>query len=117
MLDDAWDASQAAGTTLRESLRAAEKTVRGLLQNGSIQSVSKNSASQSYAFGSSATLTTADVARAWRDLINCHDGAKAAIVAAGTANPSDSSIRDEMLIRLEPAFATGLNMANLRAYA
>jgi hypothetical protein len=114
LLDDAAEAAALNTRALRVELRAAEKLVGTLLSAGAVQSISKNSVSQSYAFGGSGTLTTAEVARAWRDLITCHDGSQAALVAAGDATPTDDAILAEMRARLEPVYAASLDLTNLR---
>ena len=113
LLDDARENAVLNGKTLREELRANERSVGALLSGGSLASVSKNSSSQSYAYGGG-NLTTADVARAWRDLINCFDGSKAALIAAGETDPSDDLVASEMVERIQPEYAATLDMTSLR---
>ena len=72
MLDDAWDDAPVGASTLRDQLRANERAAGSLLSGGSLSSVSKNSASHSYSFGSG-SLTLADIARGWRTLIDLFD--------------------------------------------
>jgi hypothetical protein len=114
MLEDAWDNRAGNGRTLREELRACERIVGLLLTAGSLSSVSKNSASQSYAFSGIGSLSTADVARAWRDLITLHDASQAALQAASLTS-DDSAIYAEMCLRCFPTYATEQNLSSLRA--
>lgn len=99
-LDDAYDDAQAATVTLREQLRLNERAAGALLAGGSLSSVSKNSASQSYAFGRG-QVTTADLARGWRDLIDLYDRVFAAFSTAGSST-ADSAVVAEMRLRLQP---------------
>jgi len=117
LLEDARDGALESAATLREELRKNERAVGAMVQYGSLQTVSKNSTSQTYAFGGGTSMTTAEVARAWRDLLNCHDGAQSALIASGIATPSDTQIYTEMMARIEPSFASSLNLENLRCIA
>jgi hypothetical protein len=94
ILDDAYDDSVSEAVTLREKLRYNERAIGALISAGSISSVSKNSASQTIAYGAG-NLTTAEVARAWRVLIDCHDA-----VAADASKNTDLLIKSEMMRRL-----------------
>ena len=93
MLDDAYDDSQAAAITLREQLRLNERAAGRLSSGGSLASVSKNSASHSFAYGRG-TVTAIEVARGWRELIDCHD-----LTAAALSSTDDAAIKAEMLLR------------------
>ncbi len=115
LLDDAKDAAPQGGLTLRESLRNAEKSVGELVANGSIANVSKNASSHSYAFSGAGSLTTAEVARAWRQLITLHDDCLASFVAAGTSEPTDAELHAEMMARLRPVYRTRLDLTLLRS--
>lgn len=100
MLDDAWDSSIENATPLRDTLRNFERTAGTLVSGGSLASVSKNSTSQTYAFGTG-QLTTAEVARGWRKLIDLYDR-KATALAAAALSTTDASLRTEMMLSLEP---------------
>lgn len=113
LLEDAWDNAPEGSLTLREELRRNERAVGELLATGSVQSVSKNTASQSYAYTGNGTLTTAEVARAWRELINLFDTCSAVLTAAATA-ATDENIYPEMQARLLPVYATRPNLHTLR---
>ena len=92
LLDDAWDAAPEGGDTLRDTLRTFEKSAGAAVSGGNPASISKNSASVSYQFGVGA-FTPADVARAWRELIDLFD-----VVAEN--NTGDDDIVSEMRRRL-----------------
>jgi hypothetical protein len=100
MLDDAYDDAQDAALTLREQLRASERAAGSLLSGGSLASVSKNSASHSYAYGRG-NITAAETARGWRILIDTYDQVIAAFGVAGLAT-NDASVVAEMRLRLQP---------------
>ncbi len=72
-LDDAWDAAPQGANTLRDQLRAFEKTLSPLFNQGSLASVSKNSASQTYRGPGLGSYTTPQITKVWRDLINLYD--------------------------------------------
>ena len=96
MLDDAFDDAQSSAQTLRTILRTRERTAGQLVSAGSLSSVSKNNASQSYAYGNGAT-TAIEIARGWRELIDCFDA-----TAAALASTDDTAIAAEMRLRLVP---------------
>lgn len=98
MLDDAWD--DRAELTLREKLRANERAAGAMLSAGSLASVSKNSASQSFAYGRG-NVTVAEIARGWRELITCFDQVFTSFNAAGLAT-DDATIVVEMRARIQP---------------
>ena len=100
MLDDAWDDSQAEAVTLREKLRANERLAGTLVSGGSLSSVSKNSASQSFAFGRG-NVTALEIARGWRTLITIFDQVYTSFAAAGETN-TDTTVATEMRRRLVP---------------
>jgi hypothetical protein len=100
MLDDAWDDSQAEAVTLREKLRANERLAGTLVSGGSLSSVSKNSASQSFAFGRG-NVTALEIARGWRMLITIFDQVYTSFAAAGETN-TDTAVATEMRRRLVP---------------
>ena len=109
MLEDAWDNAGDGANTLRAELRINEKAVGSLIASGQIQSVGKNSASQSYAFGTGA-LTLPQLAEAWRDLINLFDTCAGIVDSPAT----DDSIYAEMTARLRPRYSRRIRMTNLR---
>ena len=98
MLDDAWD--DRAELTLREKLRANERAAGAMLSAGSLASVSKNSASQSFAYGRG-NVTVAEIARGWRELITCFDQVFTSFNTAGLAT-DDATIVVEMRARIQP---------------
>lgn len=100
MLDDAYDDAQDNALTLREQLRANERAAGSLLSGGSLASVSKNSASHSFAYGRG-NITIAEIARGWRTLIDAYDQIVISFTAAGLAT-NDASIIAEMRLRLQP---------------
>lgn len=98
MLDDAYDAATLGDLPkpLREQLRENETAAGRLVSAGSLSSVSKNSASQSYAFGYG-HLTAVEIARAWRTLIDLFDS-----TATDLSSSVDATIKAEMMRRLVP---------------
>lgn len=92
--DDAWDAAPEAANTFRGQLRAFETDVGRLVSKGSVSSFSKNSLTTSFA-ATPGNLTQADIARAWRDLINLFDSCHTDLVNAGTAAPTDEQVYAE----------------------
>lgn len=114
MLEDARDSAAASGATLREELRRSESAIGSLISQGSLQSVTSNSASHSYAF-SAGTLTTSDIVRAWRDLINLLDLSRQILVNAGTPAPTDAELYDEMAARLSPVYRNSPDLTLLRS--
>ena len=122
MLEDAWDHCAAAANSLRPELRANESAIGALISQGQLSSVSKNSASQSYAFGGAGSLTTPEVARAWRDLINLFDQVESILSTAGDIvigyeGDNDPAIYAEMRARLVPAYSGQADITNLRVLA
>lgn len=97
MLDDAWDDAPDGDYTLRDQLRANERAAGSLLAGGSLSSVSKNSASHSYAYGNG-TLTIAEIARGWRTLIDLYDE----LFDSLDPNNSDAEVVIVMRQRLAP---------------
>jgi hypothetical protein len=93
MCDDAWDAC-ADATPFREQLRIFETQAGKLVSAGSISSVSKNSASQTYGFGNG-MLTAAEIARGWRQLIDLFDQ-----TSTNLGPVSELEIKTEMLLSL-----------------
>ena len=119
LIEDAWDHAAETANTLRPELRANESAVGALLSQGQLANVSKNSASQSYAFGNNGALTTQDVAHAWRELINLFDRAESILLTAGdiTAGAdNDAAIYAEMQARLGvgPIYRTTMDISGLR---
>lgn len=104
LLEDAYDASIDTATDLRVCLRNAEKEVGNLIQFGSVQSVNKNSAGQSYAFGNG-QLTATDLALAWRELVDLFDDCQGCLATASAATTA-AAVNAEMKARLRPVYAT-----------
>ncbi len=96
-LDDAWDSAPAEGNTLRDELRKYEKAATSLFSSsGSIQSVGKNSANQSYSGPGVGRYTSVQIQEAWRSLINLFDLCYVDL----TGVPSDDAVYAEMKLRL-----------------
>lgn len=112
-MEDAWDSAPASVNTYRDELRRLEREVGLLVSKGALSSASKNSASQSYASGQG-NLTTADVARAWRDLINLFDRCHQLLIDAGTASPTDDEIYFQMRARCRSIYSCGLSLTTLQ---
>ena len=98
--DDAWDAAPEATNTFRQQIRDFEKLSGRLVSAGSLGSVSKNSSSQTFAPYNGGNLTQAEIARAWRELINLFDRIKAAFIADSVAAPTDEQIYAEGVSQL-----------------
>ena len=113
MLDDAWDAANDGADTLRDALRLKEKETGELISAGQISSVSKNSASHSYAFGDG-VLTLNEIASGWRDLINLFDYCRE-VIADDEQAINDDNIVAEMRARLRPCYSVSLSMEGLNA--
>lgn len=98
MLEDAWDVCPNDASTLRETLRNFERAARELISAGAISSISKNSASQTYQYGST-TFSSEAVAEHWRELIDLHDRVQAALT-----DKSDEAVYAEMMLQLVPVY-------------
>ena len=80
--------------------RANERAAGALVSGGSLASVSKNSASQSFAFGRG-NVTGVEIARGWRILITHYDQVATSYATAGLAT-DDATVVIEMRQRLTP---------------
>ena len=96
MLEDAWDDAPVGTLTLRGQLRANERAAGLVVSGGSLSSISKNSSSHSYAFGSG-NITATEVANTWRELIDLFD-----LVLASLSATDDEEVYAEMMRRLQP---------------
>lgn len=115
MLEDAWDNHTASGNAFRDELRLNERAVGALIANGVLASVSKNSASQSYALNSGASnLTVKEIAGAWRDLINAFDWFKQVLVDNGTASPTDDDVYLQMRANIVPRYSRTISLLSIR---
>lgn len=108
-LDDAWDAAPNVANSLRGQLRAFEKQVTTLFSQGSIASVGKNSANQSYRGPGVGSFTPAQLQYVWRRLINLFDSTKAEVDqeiavadSQAPANDGDPVIYARMMLQLQP---------------
>jgi hypothetical protein len=90
MWDDAWDSAPAEASTFRDELRKYETRVGELISTGSVSSISKNSASQTYATYSVGTLTQVEITRGWRQLINLFDRIRSDLEALGESTTDDA---------------------------
>lgn len=71
--ENAWDDAPAQANTLRQQLRIMERAAQNLFSAGSIGSVSKNSASQSYAGAGFGRFSVAQIQQGFRMLIELFD--------------------------------------------
>jgi len=81
----------ATGKTLREGLRAREESAGNNLVGGAKSSVSGAGTSVGFTSGNG-TFTAKDEADMWSALVELFDSTQAALIAAGTANPTDAQI-------------------------
>ena len=73
--ENAWDDCAATPASLRDQLRLMERSAASLFASGSIGSVSKNSASQSYAGAGFGRFSVAQIQQGYRMLIELYDTA------------------------------------------
>ena len=71
--ENAWDDAPLGANTLRQQLRLCERSAASLFASGSIGSVSKNSASQSYAGAGFGRFSVAQIQQGYRMLIELYD--------------------------------------------
>src|SRR5579862_879288 len=119
-LDDAWDASPQEANSLRGQLRTFEKQVTTLFSQGSIASVGKNSANQSYRGPGLGSFTPAQLQYLWRRLINLFDSTKNEVDAEialpdtqAPANDQDPVIYGRMMLQLQPVTEYQPDMTDL----
>ncbi len=74
--DNAWDDAPEAAQSFRSQLRLMESNANNLFSSGSIGSVSKNSASQSYAGAGFGRFSVAQIQQGFRMLIELYDSNK-----------------------------------------
>ena len=122
LLDKAWLAAPASANSLRDQLLTFEQQSLALIGGGSLASVSKNSASQSYASGPNA-LTPLQIQRAWRYLVDLFDEVKAwaddelaetSPDGDEPANDQDPAIYGEMMKRLRYVYSASTDLTQLR---
>src|SRR5436190_177112 len=73
MLEDAWDAAQEADVELRVQLRTYETTARKAIAGGSFSEVQANGRRSAFSLQGPGQVTPAEVAVAWRELIDFCD--------------------------------------------
>ena len=71
--ENAWDDAPASANSLRAQLRIMERGAANLFSAGSLSSVSKNSASQSYAGSGFGRFSVAQIQQGFRMLIELYD--------------------------------------------
>ena len=71
--ENAWDDCAATPSSLRDQLRLMERNASSLFASGSIGSVSKNSASQSYAGSGFGRFSVVQIQQGFRMLIELYD--------------------------------------------
>ena len=114
MAEDAWDNAPLGAFTYREELRRNEFYVGGMFGIGQLSSLTKNGASQAYAFGNY-TLPAPEIARGWRDLINSFDSCQQILTNAG-ASITDEAVYAEMKSRLWAIDSMQTDLTTLRAW-
>ena len=72
-LENAWDDAPDVANSLRQQLRIGERNAASLFSAGSIGSVSKNSASQSYAGAGFGRFSVVQIQQGYRMLIELYD--------------------------------------------
>lgn len=128
--ENAWDDAPLGANTLREQFRIMERSAANLFSAGSIGSVSKNSASQSYAGAGFGRFSTAQIQQGYRMLIEIYDwlliGATRIFNSTGTrhdkfvalypnfAADPDGAVWDAMIVKLQPIDDYQIDLSYLR---
>lgn len=128
--ENAWDDAPAGALTLRQQLRTMERAAASLFASGSLGSVSKNSASQSYAGAGFGRFSVAQIQQGYRMLIEMYDWllveTKAVYTSTGTchddfvalypdyAEDPDKAVYDAMVYRLQPVESYQIDLSYLR---
>lgn len=82
---------------------------------GTVVEVSANGRTTRLQSPTEFSTTSQESARAWADLLDRYDSSKAALIAAGTAAPTDAQIYAQMLAELVPAYESTPDFSNLYA--
>lgn len=101
MLRDAVDEAAEQGRTLREQLRYRERESAKLVAGGSVSSAGTGGNSSSFSPSGPGAMTAMETADAATALVEVHDLCRDALIAAGTATPTDTQIYDAMIVRDE----------------
>ena len=128
--ENAFDDAPATPATLRPQLRLMERNAASLFSSGSISSVSKNSASQSYAGSGFGRFSVAQIQQGYRMLIELYDElliqANWLNSTAGTCHDDfvaqypnyaadpDQAVYDLMKVRLTPVEYYQIDLSYLR---
>jgi hypothetical protein len=128
--ENAWDDAPLGANTLRQQLRIMERAAQSLFSAGSLGSVSKNSASQSYAGAGFGRFSVAQIQQGFRILIEMYDWilkeANWVYASTGTchdqfvlkypnfAEDPDQAVYDIMVIRLQPVDSYEIDLSYLR---
>ncbi len=128
--ENAWDDAPLTASSLRAQLRTMERAAQNLFSAGSLSSVSKNAASQSYAGSGFGRFSVAQIQQGFRMLIEmydwllreattvynstgtCHDEFVARYPDFG-ADP-DQAVYDAMTFRLQPVDNYEIDLSYLR---
>lgn len=133
--ENAWDDAPASASSLRDQLRLMERGAASLFAAGSISSVSKNSASQSYAGSGFGRFSVAQIQQGFRMLIEMYDaelwetkclynmaqkyptnqcGINFVLAYPDYANDPDQAVYDRMTRRLVPVESYEVDLSDLR---
>jgi hypothetical protein len=98
LLDRAWD--DQSGLTLREQLRKSEDDANAPMLAGSLSSSSGLGRNVTFAGSQFGNVSTADIARAYRRLIDLYDINLAALGLVGGNTPDDLQVKNAMMDNL-----------------
>ena len=106
--ENAWDDCKPTANSLREQLRIMERNAASLFASGTLASVSKNSASQSYAGAGFGRFSVAQIQQGYRMLIEMHDQL---LAMAKWLNDTDTSAWHDTFVAKYPNFADDPDIA------
>jgi hypothetical protein len=111
-----WDAEEAPVATLAATLKTAARAQLTTAGNGTVLTgTSGNGHSVTFSLPMGGRgLIPQDVAELCEEMLQRYDAAVAALVAAGTAEPTDDQIFTEMLALLEPVYDAHPDFSQLR---
>jgi hypothetical protein len=85
-LNDAWQRAGDAANSLREIIVSSQVAALSLVKLGSIASVGKNSANQSYSGYGPGKLTHVQIVEAWGNILSLYDQIKSKVTAEFVAS-------------------------------
>jgi hypothetical protein len=111
-----WDAEDASVATLAATLKTAARAQLTTAGTGTILTgTSGNGHSVTFSLPMGGRgLTPQDMAELCEDMLTRYDAAETAVIAAGTAEPTDDQIFTEMMAMLEPATESYPDFTQLR---